>query len=34
MVNAIVTWLHHQDKEWYWLGMHALDSCWFKAIEQ
>jgi hypothetical protein len=34
MVNAIRTWLHQQDKEWYQLGIHALIPCWWKAIEQ
>jgi hypothetical protein len=23
MVNAIRTWLHQQDKDWYQLGVHA-----------
>jgi hypothetical protein len=32
VISAVRTWLHKQDKEWYWQGIHALVSCWCKAV--
>jgi len=33
MIRAARTWLHDQETSWYREGMHALVSCWRKAID-
>ena len=33
MIHAVRTWLHEQETSWYREGMHALLSCWHKAVD-
>jgi len=33
MIRAVRTWLRVQETSWYMEGMHALVSCWRKAID-
>jgi hypothetical protein len=32
VIREVRTWLCKQDMDWYWQGIHALASCWHKAI--
>ena len=33
VICAVTTWLRQQQMSWYTEGMHALVSCWHKAID-
>jgi histone-lysine N-methyltransferase SETMAR len=33
VIGDVRTWPYEQDKEWYRQGIHALVSCWCKAVE-
>jgi hypothetical protein len=33
VIRAVRTWLREQETSWYREGMHALVSCWRKAID-
>ena len=33
MILAVRTWLHEQETSWYREGVHALVSCWRKAVD-
>lgn len=32
VIRTVNTWLRELNKEWYQQGIHALASCWRKAI--
>jgi hypothetical protein len=33
VIRAVRTWLREQETSWYREGMHALVSCWCKAVD-